>query len=335
MTLMLACMSHTPGMGLVDAGPDGAEAMAALARLRSRIEAFGADLVVLFGSDHFNGFFYDVLPPFCVGMAAETIGDYGTQRAELQVPTAIAEEIALAAQSADIDVAVSYRMNLDHAFSQPLQHLLGDVRAKPVIPIFLNAAAPPRPSMSKAAALGSVTGRLLSRAHAERRVLVIGSGGLSHDPPTPTLEAAPPSVRERMISGRFGTVEDRQSRERMVIDAARAFASGDPSQTQLKPFDRDWDETVITLLSDGRLPELSAWTDRSIGERGGRGGQEIRTWLAAFSLAAAYGPYRAETLFHRQLPAWLVSFAVCAAEGPQIQDHNKKREDDVDERQST
>ncbi|EUA51237.1 catalytic LigB subunit of aromatic ring-opening dioxygenase family protein [Mycobacterium xenopi 3993] len=34
------------------------------------------------------------------------------------------------------------------------------------------------------------------------RVLVVGSGGLSHDPPMPTLATASPSALERIVHGR-------------------------------------------------------------------------------------------------------------------------------------
>ena len=39
------------------------------------LHAFNPDLVVVFGPDHFNGFFYELMPAFCIGTAAE-----GTKR---------------------------------------------------------------------------------------------------------------------------------------------------------------------------------------------------------------------------------------------------------------
>ena len=32
-----------------------------------------------FAPDHYNGFFYRLMPPFCIGYAAESIGDYDSQ----------------------------------------------------------------------------------------------------------------------------------------------------------------------------------------------------------------------------------------------------------------
>jgi hypothetical protein len=35
------------------------------------LHAFNPDLVVVFGPDHFNGFFYELMPAFCIGTSAE------------------------------------------------------------------------------------------------------------------------------------------------------------------------------------------------------------------------------------------------------------------------
>jgi hypothetical protein len=35
------------------------------------LHQFKPDLVVVFGPDHFNGFFYELMPAFCIGTAAE------------------------------------------------------------------------------------------------------------------------------------------------------------------------------------------------------------------------------------------------------------------------
>ncbi len=49
-----------------------------IASARERIAAFSPELVVLFAPDHYNGFFYDVMPPFCLGVGATAIGDFGS-----------------------------------------------------------------------------------------------------------------------------------------------------------------------------------------------------------------------------------------------------------------
>lgn len=75
----LHCLSHSPLVGYVD--PAQAvldEVNGVIASARARIAAFDPELVVLFAPDHYNGFFYDVMPPFCLGVGATAIGDFGS-----------------------------------------------------------------------------------------------------------------------------------------------------------------------------------------------------------------------------------------------------------------
>ena len=58
-------------------------------------------------------------------------------------------------------------------------------------------------------------------------MLVIGSGGLSHDPPVPTLATAPPAALDRIVRGAPMSAEQRAARQAAVMAAAHDFAHGD------------------------------------------------------------------------------------------------------------
>ena len=76
MTVMLKCLSHTPLRGLNDPGAAVlAEVDALLAQARAEVEAFDPELIVIFAPDHYNGLFYDLMPPFVLATAAESVGD--------------------------------------------------------------------------------------------------------------------------------------------------------------------------------------------------------------------------------------------------------------------
>ena len=47
---------------------------------RDFVTDFDPELVVTFAPDHYNGFFYRAMPPFCIGTAATGVGDYGTYK---------------------------------------------------------------------------------------------------------------------------------------------------------------------------------------------------------------------------------------------------------------
>ena len=50
------------------------------------LHKFNPDLLVVFGPDHFNGFFYELMPMFCIGSAAQSSKDWHLEPGPLKVP---------------------------------------------------------------------------------------------------------------------------------------------------------------------------------------------------------------------------------------------------------
>src|SRR3954463_7629702 len=251
MPLTLCCMSHSPLLNLPGPSQDLLEDIdAALAPAREFVTAWDPELVVIFSPDHYNGVFYRMMPPFCISTNATGVGDYGTQSGPLDVPSDIATDLAEAVLAADVDVAMSASMDVDHGTVQPLQTLFGDAADRPVIPIFINSVATPLGPIRRSRALGTAVGNYLATLN--KRVLVIGSGGLSHDPPVPTLATAPPAAMDRIVRGLAMTAEQRQARQAAVIEAAREFACG---EGPLQPLNPEWDRAFLALLDTNRLSE--------------------------------------------------------------------------------
>jgi 2,3-dihydroxyphenylpropionate 1,2-dioxygenase len=307
--LALCCMSHSPLLNLPGPSQDLLDSIeSAIAETRQFVTAFDPELVVIFSPDHYNGFFYKAMPPFCIGTAAQGVGDYGTHAGPLDVPGDIATDCAKAVLESGIDVAISASMDVDHGTVQPLQKLFGDATARPVIPIFINSVATPLGPLRRVRALGTAVGAYL--ATLGKRVLVVGSGGLSHDPPVPTLATAPPAALERIVHGRPMTTEQRQARQVAVIDAARAFAAG---EGPLQPLNPDWDQAFLELLDANRLTEVDAWSNAWIAQEAGNSAHEIRTWVAAFATLAAHGRYETVQRFYRAAPELIAGFAIRTA----------------------
>ncbi|GFM20321.1 3-(2,3-dihydroxyphenyl)propionate dioxygenase [Mycobacterium sp. PO1] len=307
--IALCCMSHSPLLNLP--GPSRElldDIEEAIDGARAFVAEFDPDLVVTFSPDHYNGFFYRAMPPFCIGTSAEGVGDYGTHKGPLDVPADLATDCARAVLDADVDVAISAAMDVDHGTVQPLQKLFGDATAKPVIPIFINSVATPLGPLRRVRALGTAVGRHL--ATLGRRVLVIGSGGLSHDPPVPTLATAPPAALQRIVHGVPMTDEQRQARQTAVVAAAREFASGAGTLAPLNP---SWDHAFLDLLDTERLAEVDGWDNAWIAEQAGNSAHEVRTWVAAFAALAAHGSYRTADHFYRAAPELIAGFAIRTA----------------------
>jgi len=309
MTLALCTLSHSPLMGANDPEAEVSSAVTeALDRARREVAAYDPELVVLFAPDHYNGVFYDLMPPFCIGAAASAVGDFGTAAGPLNVDTKVARAITEHALDSGLDVALSERMTVDHGFAQPLELLFGSLTARPVVPIFLNCVAEPLGPVARIRLLGEAVGRAVSDLG--RRVLVVGSGGLSHDPPVPRLREAAPQVAERLIAGRNLTPEDRARREQRVVDAGREFAAGTATIAPLNPA---WDEALMALLADGDLRSLDAWSNAEITAHAGHSGHEVRTWIAAYAALSTAGPYDVSYSFYRPIPEWIAGFGITTA----------------------
>ncbi|NGP04610.1 3-carboxyethylcatechol 2,3-dioxygenase [Rhodococcus sp. 14C212] len=309
MPVALCAMSHSPLMGRNDPDQTVIDAVdAAFDHARRFIADFAPDLIVIFAPDHYNGVFYDLLPPFCIGAAAQSVGDYGTEAGPLDVDRDAAYAIAREVLDSGIDVAFSERMHVDHGFAQALQLLVGSNTAVPTVPIFINSVAEPLGPVSRVRLLGEAVGQAATKLG--KRVLLVGSGGLSHDPPVPQFATAPPDVRERLIDGRNPTPAERDAREQRVITAGQDFAAGTAA---IQPLNPEWDRHLLDVLASGDLEQIDGWTNDWFVELAGHSSHEVRTWIAAYAALSAAGKYRVTSSFYREIPEWIAGFGITTA----------------------
>lgn len=305
----LICASHTPLMHTGEASPETrarvASAFGALARW---VEAFRPDCIIEFAPDHFNGFFYDLMPSFCVGAGAISLGDWGGGTGPLPVPEAFALELLDAVRAADFDAAVSYRMPVDHGFVQIWEAMFGTFGRVPIVPIFVNCAAPPLPTYPRTKAFGEAVGRFAARSG--KRILFAASGGLSHDPPVPAIRGAPAEVRERLIDGRNPPEAARSVRENRVMEAGRLAAVG---EGPCMPLNEAWDRQLLDHLRRADWRALESMDTDSVREAAGRGANEVLGWVAAFAALSASGPYDVAHEFYEAIPGWIAGMATVAA----------------------
>jgi 2,3-dihydroxyphenylpropionate 1,2-dioxygenase len=263
---------------------------------------------VLYAPDHYNGFFYKEMPPFCLGTEAHAVGDFDSSAGPLSVDTDAARRIAEGVLQRGVDLTISARMTVDHGFAQPLETLFGGIDRVPVVPIFINGVATPLCPVARIRALGNAVGE--AATDLDGRVLFLASGGLSHDPPVPVLDGAPPRVADALIEGHPPTPEQRTRGEGRVIEAGRQYAAG---STTMIPINPSWDNRFLDLLEHGPLGEFDTWTVEAMAAEGGGSAHEVRAWIAAFSSLAAVGSYTMDLRFYEPIPAWIAGFAVATA----------------------
>jgi 2,3-dihydroxyphenylpropionate 1,2-dioxygenase len=309
MTAALVGLSHSPLIGKNDPDPQTlARIEGALDGARAFVADFDPELVVLYAPDHYNGFFYREMPPFCLGSEAHAVGDFGSQAGPLSVDGDAAVALASGVLDRGIDLTVSARMTVDHGFVQPLEVLFGGIDRVPVVPVFVNGVATPLGPLRRVRALGTAVGEAASSLG--KRILFLGSGGLSHDPPVPVLAGAPKRVADALIEGHPPTAEQRAKGEQRVLQAGRDYAAG---STTMIPINPRWDNLVLDTFENATLTDVDSWTVEWMGAEGGGSAHEVRTWIAAYASLAAVGDYRMTSRFYEPVPEWIAGFAVTTA----------------------
>ena len=142
-------------------------------------------VAVVVYNDHGLNFFLDKMPTFAVGAAPE----YRNADEGWGIPTlppfkgdpALSWHLIESLVTDEFDVVTCQEMLVDHAFTLPMALLWPDQRW-PVrtIPVCVNTVQAPLPSASRCYRLGEAIGRAIESWDTEERVVVIGTGGLSH-----------------------------------------------------------------------------------------------------------------------------------------------------------
>ncbi|MBB5156964.1 DODA-type extradiol aromatic ring-opening family dioxygenase [Saccharopolyspora phatthalungensis] len=267
-------MSHSPFASLLPPqhlhGP-GAQFLADAARVRRAVDDLAPDAVVVIGPDHFHGNFYDVMPPFVLGVeTAIGFGDFGSAAGPFALQTDLAWAVHDGVTAAGFDLSLSYSLTVDHGIVQTYEMATGG--SIPMIPLVVNTAAPPLPSLQRCVELGQALGAALRSADFAGCVLVAASGGLSHW--LPSNDPRDPSVtgerRSALIHGRSDVQAFAAAREPRV----RAMG-GNPSAR----VDADWDRWFLDRLAGGDAGAIAALGHEGLEEAAGTGGHEVRCWL--------------------------------------------------------
>lgn len=145
------------------------------------------DVAVLIYNDHGLNFFLDNMPTFAVGTAAAyTNADEGWGEPSprtIRGAQDLSWHIVNSLVADEFDVSTCRAMALDHAGITAVDLVWGEAEPVPVeiVPIVINAVQPPFPTPRRCYRLGEAIGRAIRFFVPKRRVLVIGSGGLSHE----------------------------------------------------------------------------------------------------------------------------------------------------------
>lgn len=188
------CTSHVPAIGGAIAkglqqDPYWKPFFDGFPPVRDWLSKVKPDVAVVFYNDHGLNFFLNNLPTFAVGAANEYrnedegwgIPSLGTFPGDTDFSWHVIQSLV----NDSFDPAMCQEMLVDHAFSLPLKLLWpnvasGDTWPVKTVPICINTVQHPMPSAKRCYELGAAVGRALESYRKDLKVVVIGTGGLSH-----------------------------------------------------------------------------------------------------------------------------------------------------------
>ncbi len=144
------------------------------------------DIVVSFSNDHGLNFFLDKMPTFAVGAAPEYRNADEGWGLPLFKPVGGAPDLSWhiieTLVEAEFDITTCQHMLIDHALSIPLELSWpgADAFHFRLVPIGINTVQHPLPSPKRALALGRAVGQALASWPSDAKIVVLGTGGLSH-----------------------------------------------------------------------------------------------------------------------------------------------------------
>jgi 2,3-dihydroxyphenylpropionate 1,2-dioxygenase len=231
---------------------------AAFAEMGQTIRAAKPDAVVLVATDHGRIYPLTHVAQFTIGVSAtaEGIGDAGLPPCTVPVHQPFAQAILAGMIAEDVDLSFSEQARIDHSFVTPLMLAFGD-DFPTIVPIAVNCNVPPLPTLKRSYDVGHKLRRAIE-AGPEGRVVVVGTGGLSHWVGTPEQQR----FRRRPAGTRLG--------------AGATAATIDDVGPVNEAFDREF----INAICAGKTAAfLAEWNDERLYADAGNGAMEIRNWI--------------------------------------------------------
>lgn len=152
--------------------------------LRQWLQARQVDTLIMVYNDHLHRFQFDAYPTFALGVAPSMpVADEGKgPRPFPDIPgnPSLAWHLAKSLVNDEFDLTVCQEMALDHGVMTVLPLLTDPPWPCRVIPLAVNVLQEPLPPPRRCARLGEAIGRAIRSHEGDERVVVIATGGLSH-----------------------------------------------------------------------------------------------------------------------------------------------------------
>ena len=243
--------SHVPAVGAaIDQGRTGEPYWKPyfdqLAPAREWVAEAAPDVCIVAYNDHASAFSLEIVPTFALGVAAEfppADEGYGPRQVPVvQGHPELAWHLVESLIVDEFDITIVNEMPVDHGLTVPLSVMYGRPDAWPtrVVPLCVNVIQYPAPSGHRCWRLGQAIRRAVESFPGDERVLVLGTGGMSHQ-----LQGE----RAGLVNVEF----DRSFLDRLVADPA-GQAAVDRTE-YLREAGSEGIELVMWLIMRGALAD--------------------------------------------------------------------------------
>jgi len=184
-----------------------------------RLAALEATSVVIVGADHYYNFGTGCLPQYLIG-TGDVEGPLdvmpGLKRQVIPTSQPLANFIASHGHEHGFDWAVARAISVDHAVAIPDRLIVDPVRVSGqrigTVPVYIAAGVDPYLSMRRSIELGAAIRAAVEAMPGDERVVVIGSGGLSHWVGMPQMgrvnEAFDREIMDHACTGNLGAMRE-------------------------------------------------------------------------------------------------------------------------------
>ncbi|MCW1932295.1 DODA-type extradiol aromatic ring-opening family dioxygenase [Pararhodobacter zhoushanensis] len=184
-------ISHTPSMGMAfDKGMAGGWAdiwrpwYDGTRPVRDWLERIKPDKLMVIYNDHLNHFDFSAYPTFAIGVAPEfPQADEGwglRPFPDLPGDTGMAMQITERLVRGGFDLTVCQDLSVDHGIYSWFPYLMSPPWPVPIVPLAVNMVRQPIPTNQRLWDLGRAIGAAIRAMPGDERVVVIATGGMSH-----------------------------------------------------------------------------------------------------------------------------------------------------------
>ncbi|WP_321390634.1 hypothetical protein [Emcibacter sp.] len=179
-------MPHNPMLTVAPQAADPAQSKTifdSFEKISNRVKELEADTAIVIGDDHYTNF-----GPHCFPACLIATGDVdgpvepflNIERAPIENNEALANHILKTGYDEGIDWSFAKSLTVDHSIAIPHHLAVKTVPGLRTIPIYLNAAVAPIIPSRRAYQIGESIKRAVESWSGNERVVVYGTGGISH-----------------------------------------------------------------------------------------------------------------------------------------------------------